>query len=201
MTALIWMPLSEATAIYFMSPLLVVAMSPWMLGEQVGRAQWLAVTVGFVGMLLVVRPSADLPWLGTVLMVMAAVSYALFLVLTRQLAGKVAAEVQYATTALICLVVTAVPVPFFLPEPWPSMGGMLLIIGVCATNGLGQVLLIAAFQRVEASTLAPFNYCHLIMAVAFSTFWFGRPPDAWALGGMACIIAAGVFLATRRRLG
>lgn len=198
MTALLWMPLSEATAIYFMSPLMVVALSPWLLGERVGRVQWLAVTVGFAGMLLVVRPGGDLPWLGTVLMGVAAVSYALFLVFTRKLAGKVPPDVQYVTTALICLIVTAIPAPFFLPDLWPDAVGLLQIVGVCALNAIGQILLIAAMQRAEASTLAPFNYCHLLMAVAFSTFWFGRPPDTVALCGMALIVAAGVFLAVRR---
>ena len=88
MTALIWMPLSEATAIYFTSPLIMVALSPWLLGERVRAAQWAAVAVGFAGMLLIVRPGADLPWLGTLLMAVSAVSYAVFQVLTRKLAGR-----------------------------------------------------------------------------------------------------------------
>ena len=117
MTALIWMPLSEATAIYFTSPLIMVALSPWLLGERVRAAQWAAVAVGFAGMLLIVRPGADLPWLGTLLMAVSAVSYAVFQVLTRKLAGPVPGPVQYAYTALICLIATALPAPFFLPDP------------------------------------------------------------------------------------
>ena len=68
MTALLWMPLAEATAIYFMAPLMVVGLSPWMLGETVGTRQWLAVGAGFCGMLLIVRPGGAVSWLGTVLM-------------------------------------------------------------------------------------------------------------------------------------
>ena len=63
MTALIWMPLSEATAIYFTAPLIMVALSPWLLGERVRAAQWGAVAAGFAGMLLIVRPGGDLPLL------------------------------------------------------------------------------------------------------------------------------------------
>ena len=175
MMALIWMPLSEATAIYFTSPLIMVALSPWLLGERVRPVQWAAVAAGFVGMLLIVRPGGDLPWLGTLLM-----------------------PVQYAYTAFICLIVTALPAPFFLPDPWPGPTDMALIVGLGACSGLAQILLIAAFQRVAAATLAPLNYFQLLLAVAFSTFWFQRPPDGLALAGIAMIMASGIFLALRR---
>lgn len=198
MTALIWMPLSEATAIYFTSPLIMVALSPWLLGERVRPVQWAAVAAGFAGMMLIVRPGSDLPLLGTVLMAVSAVSYAIFQVLTRKLSGKVPGPVQYAYTAIICLVVTALPAPFFLPDPWPDLTDAVLIIALGTCSGLAQILLIAAFQRVSAATLAPLNYFQLLLAVLFSTFWFQRPPDTLALAGMALIMASGVFLAMRR---
>ena len=198
MTALIWMPLSEATAIYFTSPLIMVALSPWLLGERVRMAQWTAVAAGFGGMLLIVRPGSNLPWLGTLLMAVSAVSYAVFQVLTRKLSGRVPGPVQYAYTAFICLIVTGLPAPFFLPDPWPDWSDMLFITSLGACSGLAQILLISAFQRVSAATLAPLNYFQLLLAVVFSTFWFQRPPDGLALAGMALIIASGVFLALRR---
>ncbi|MDG9968743.1 DMT family transporter [Achromobacter mucicolens] len=197
MTALIWMPLSEATAIYFTAPLIMVALSPWLLGERVRAAQWGAVAAGFAGMLLIVRPGGDLPLLGTLLMAVSAVSYAIFQVLTRKLSNKVPGPVQYAYTAFICLIVTALPAPFFLPDPWPGTADTVIILALGACSGLAQVLLIAAFQRVPAATLAPLNYFQLLLALGFSTFWFQRPPDALALAGMGLIIAAGVFLALR----
>lgn len=198
MTALIWMPLSEATAIYFTAPLIMVALSPWLLGERVRAAQWGAVAAGFAGMLLIVRPGGDLPLLGTLLMAVSAVSYAIFQVLTRKLSNKVPGPVQYAYTAFICLIVTALPAPFFLPDPWPGTADTVIILALGACSGLAQVLLIAAFQRVPAATLAPLNYFQLLLALGFSTFWFQRPPDALALAGMGLIMAAGVFLALRQ---
>lgn len=197
MTALIWMPLSEATAIYFTAPLIMVALSPWLLGERVRAAQWGAVAAGFAGMLLIVRPGGDLPLLGTLLMAVSAVSYAIFQVLTRKLSNKVPGPVQYAYTAFICLIVTALPAPFFLPDPWPGTADTVIILALGACSGLAQILLIAAFQRVPAATLAPLNYFQLLLALGFSTFWFQRPPDALALAGMGLIMAAGVFLALR----
>lgn len=201
MTALTWMPLAEATAIYFTSPLIIVALSPWLLGEHVRPRQWLAVCGGCLGMLLIVRPGGNLPLLGTILMCVAAVCYALYQVATRKLAGRAKPEIQYGYMAAICLLVTAIPAPFFPPPVWPDAGDWLLIgaLGLC--NAAGQLLLLAAFQRAPASLLAPVNYVQLLLALCFSALLFGRTPDAIAGMGIAMIVAAGVCLTlpSRRR--
>jgi len=201
MTALVTMPLAEATAIYFTAPLLMVALSPWLLGEAVGRTQGLAVSLGFVGMLCIVRPGAKLPAAGTALMVLAAVCYALFQLLTRRLSGQIAAPVQFTHMALVCLVVTSLPALFTPPGPWPDAAETALLIGGGLLSGGAQLLLLAAFRRAELATLAPLNYLQLLLAVGISTLWFDRVPDTPALAGMALIAAAGLWLArvaTRR---
>lgn len=198
MTALTWMPLAEATAIYFTSPLIVVVLSPWFLQEKVGPAKWLAVMAGFAGMLLIVRPGNSLPLLGTVLMAVSAISFAIFQLLTRRLAGKVDGHIQYSYTAFVCVVITGLPAPFFLPDPWPGLGDFLFILSLGICNSAGHLFLIAAFQRVAASTLAPLNYGQLLMAVAFSTILFDQAPDPLAMSGIVLITAAGVFLALPR---
>ncbi|OZI61765.1 DMT family transporter [Bordetella genomosp. 11] len=198
MTALTIMPLAEATAIYFTSPLIMVALSPWLLGERVGPMQWSAVIAGFAGMLLIVRPGGDLPWAGTVLMAIAAVCYAFFQLLTRRLSGLVPAPVQYAYMALACLVITGTPAFFVLPSPWPEWPQLLLLLAGGACSGLAQLLLLAAFRRVQASVLAPLNYIQLMLAVLISAFWFDRPPDAVAMAGIALIIGSGAWLALPR---
>ncbi|KQP02349.1 DMT family transporter [Pseudorhodoferax sp. Leaf265] len=199
MTALVTMPLAEATAIYFTAPLIMVVLSPWLLGERVGRAQWTAVLLGFAGMLCIVRPGGSLPLVGTLLMAVSAVCYAIFQVLTRKLSGLVPGPVQFAHMALACLIVTNIPV-LFMPHvtlpPWPEMA---LLIAGGAVSGSAQLLLLAAFRRVGAATLAPLNYVQLLLAVLISTLWFQRPPDALALVGMALIGVAGVYLARARR--
>ena len=198
MTALTWMPLAEATAIYFTAPLLMVALSPWLLGEQVLRSRWIAVLVGFGGMLLIVRPGNALPVVGTVLMAVAAVCYAVFQLLTRRLAALVPGPVQYAYTAMICLVVTLIPAPFFWPTQPVAWPDALLLLAGGACSGAAQWLLLAAFERVEASTLAPLNYLQLMLAVLISSFVFHKPPDALAIAGIALIAAAGIYLARSR---
>jgi drug/metabolite transporter (DMT)-like permease len=199
MTALIWMPLAEATAIYFTAPLLMVALAPWLLKERVPRSCWAAVTVGFIGMLFIVRPGGDLPRLGVILMAISAVCYAIFQLLTRRLAGRVPNQVQYAYTALVCLVMTALPAPFFLPSVRPPTADILLLLLGGGCSAAAQWLLLAAFARVEAATLAPLNYIQLLLAVLISTLWFQRPPDGLALTGIALIVAAGIYLARVRK--
>ena len=199
MTALASMPLAEATAIYFTAPLIMVALSPWLLGEQVGRVQWIAVLLGFVGMLLIVRPGNNLPVAGTVLMAISAVCYALFQVLTRKLSGVVPTSVQFAYMAVFCLVITNLPAIFTPIEALPNTAQILLLLAGGFVSGGAQLLLLEAFQRASASVLAPMNYLQLLLAVLISTFWFRRPPDTLALYGMLLIGAAGVYLAWPRR--
>lgn len=198
MTALIWMPLAEATAIYFTAPLVIVALSPAVLGERVGRSRWVAVGLGFCGMLLIVRPGNDLPLIGTLLMAVSAVCYAAFQLLTRRLSGLVSPALQYGYMALICFVVTAVPAPFFWPTQPVAVADVLLLMGAAAASGIAQLLLLAAFRRVEAATLAPLNYLQLLMAVLISSFWFARTPDAIAGAGIALIVVAGLYLSLGR---
>ncbi|MCZ2495363.1 EamA family transporter [Xylophilus sp. Kf1] len=199
MTALVVMPLAEATAIYFTAPLFMVALSPWLLSERVGRVQWIAVGLGFAGMLLIVRPGGALPLWGTLAMGLSAVCYAMFQILTRRLSGLVPAPVQFGYMALFCLVITSVP-GFFVAHPTlPDLPTALALLAGGGVSGLAQLLLLAAFRRVSAATLAPLNYLQLLMALVISTVWFRRPPDAWALAGIALILAAGTYLATARR--
>lgn len=199
MTALVDMPLAEATALYFTAPLFMVMLSPWLLGERVGRVQWTAVALGFAGMLLVVRPGGNLPLAGTLAMLLAAVCYAVFQILTRRLSGLVPAPVQFAHMAVVCLLVTSTPTLLAAHIPLPSWPQALLLLGGGLVSGCAQLMLLGAFARVSAATLAPLNYIQLLLAVLISALWFHRPPDGFALAGIGLIIAAGVYLATAGR--
>lgn len=199
MGALVTMPLAEATAIYFTAPLLMVALSSRWLGEVVRPMQWVAVWVGFAGMLLIVRPGSQLPLFGSALMAVSALCYAVFQLLTRQLAGKIAAPVQYAHMACVCLAVTAAATVVVWPQRWPSAGEWgILLLGAVASCG-GQLLMLAAYKRVAASTLGPLNYLQLLLVVAISAFWFGQVPDVLTLAGTALVAAAGLYLVWPRR--
>ena len=194
MQALRTMPLAEATAIYFLAPLIIVALSPWLLGEQVRRAQVIAVIAGFAGMLLIVRPGGTLPLTGTLLMLMAATAYALVQVLTRRLTGRIGMEQQFAWTAVACTVMTVLSLPLADSLAWPGAHDFAQMVLIGVLSGVGQYLLIEVFQRASASSLAPFNYFHLLLAVAFSVLVFGQRPDLLAMSGIAVISLAGLSL-------
>ncbi len=106
-------PLADATALVFISPLVVTALSPWLLGERVGARRWSAVTVGFLGACIVIRPGAGLLDWGGLLAVAAGVVYACFLILTRKLAGSAPATVTLAHTALVGALVMSLALPLF----------------------------------------------------------------------------------------
>lgn len=201
MTALVTMPLAEATAIYFTAPLVMVALSPALLGERVGRHQWAAVLIGFAGMLLIVRPGSRLPLAGTALMVVAALAYAMFQLLTRKLSGRVPPHTQFAYMAALCLVLTPLPALAGPPAAFPGWAALALLVAGGLVSGLAQLLLLAAFRRAPLATLAPMNYLQLLLALLISTFWFQRPPDGPALAGIALIAAAGLALARAPRPG
>lgn len=194
MQALHTMPLAEATALYFLSPLIVVALSAWLLRERVGPRQWAAVLAGFAGMLLIVRPGGTLPLTGTALMLLAAGAYAMVQVLTRRLAGHVGMTEQFFWTAVVCFVMTLLSLPTADTLTWPPAADLAWMVLVGLLSAVGQYLLIRAFQQVPASSLAPFNYFHLLLAVAFSIVVFEQRPDALALVGMATIAGAGLVL-------
>ena len=194
MPALQYLPLAEATAIYFLAPLIVVLLCPLVLREKVSAQQIAAVLMGLAGMLLIVRPGGDLSPVGSGLMLVAAFSYACVQLLTRKLAGRTTGEQQYLYAAIVCAVMGTIVLAIYWPTIWPGawdIGGMLLI-GLL--SGIGQYLIIRAFALVPASALAPFNYFHLLLAVIFSMTVFHQTPPLVAVIGMLLIAGAGLSL-------
>ena len=194
MPALQFMPLGEATALYFLAPLIIVVLAPVFLGEKVHRKQYLAVAVGMIGMLLIVNPSGDLSPIGSGLMLVAAFCYAMMQLLTRKLTGRVISEQQFFYTATICAPMGLVVLFLYWPQIWPDTHDMLelLLMGMCGSAG--QYLLIYAFKATPASILAPINYFQLVLAVIFGQLVFGHTPGLLSFMGIVLIAAAGLSL-------
>ena len=194
MPALQFMPLGEATALYFLSPLIVVLLAPLLLSEKVHVKQYLAVGVGMIGMLLIVNPGGTLSPIGSALMLVAALCYAMVQLLTRKLTGRVMSEQQFFYTAAICAPMGLVVLFMYWPQVWPDTSDILelLLMGLC--GGAGQYLLIYAFKATPASILAPINYFQLVLAVIFGQVVFGHMPDLLSFTGIVLIAAAGLSL-------
>jgi drug/metabolite transporter (DMT)-like permease len=193
--ALTWLPLTTATAIGLMAPLVLVALSVPLLGEHVGPRRWLAVAVGFMGALIIIRPGGDVHW-SAILVVVSTVLYALFQVQTRRLAALDDPRTTAAYTMAVAFVVSTITVPFFWITP-ANLIDLLVFIGIGVTGALAHIGLIKAFEYAEASLVAPFDYGQLIGAAVFGYVIFAELPDLWTWVGAVIIVASGIYVARR----
>lgn len=195
MPSLQYMPLAEATAIYFVSPLIVLIFAPIMLGEKVGLKQYLALSAGMIGMLFIVRPgSGEISLIGTALLLTSATSFALVQIFTRKLAHRAQSEQIFVYAAGTSWCLGAVTILFFWPTLWPTSTDWAWIVLMSLCGGLGQYALIYAYKFVPASTLAPLNYFQLVLAVLYGELLFGQMPTLSSLAGIALVVAAGLSL-------
>mgnify|MGYP002632171635 CR=1 FL=1 len=192
------MPIADALALVFISPLLVTALSPVLLGETVGIRRWTAVFFGFIGALIIVRPGFTVIGTGALLALGAGVVYALYVVATRKLAGSAPPLVTLAYTALLGAIIMTVVVLMFQWVP-PSPADWLLMGAMGAVAAAGHYLLIKAFEHAPASVLAPFGYTEIIMATFAGYAFFGDFPDHWTWLGVMVIIISGVYISLRER--
>lgn len=199
--ALRFLPLAEASAITFLAPMFAIVLSMPVLGEKPTRARWLAAIIGFVGIVILVRPGSAVFHPATALLVVAALANALYQLLTRRLPN----DTPYTTLFYSALLGTAglsLLLPFAdLPHEVTARDGMfLLLLGVLA--GVGHWLLIGAFLAAPASLVAPFTYLQMIWATLYGYVVFGQLPDRLSAVGMAVIVASGVGLVLHeRRMG
>jgi drug/metabolite transporter (DMT)-like permease len=192
-SALKWVELPTATAISFMGPLIVTALAPFLLGEQVGRTRWLAVGVGFLGALVVVRPGMEGANQAALLVLASASASALYQIMTRKLASQDPAETSITYIALAGFVLTSVPLPFVWVTP-ASLWHALVFVGLGLFGGFGHYFLVRAFELAPAPVVSPFNYGQLIGAAVLSYSVFGQIPDAWTWLGAFIIVASGIFM-------
>ena len=198
-TAIGKVPLADATAVSFTSPLLVAALAGPMLGERVDLRHWLAIGAGFAGALIVIRPTggATNPYLFLVLGNSAC--YAAYQILTRRVAAFDRPETSVTYSALIGTLVLSVVAPLSFKAPAGlSEWGMLATLGLL--GGLGHYLVARGLTLGPASILSPFHYAQLVGAAAMGFLVFGDVPSAWTWVGASIIIASGLYIAWREAM-
>jgi drug/metabolite transporter (DMT)-like permease len=197
-SALAYLAVPELTAIFFIAPLLVTALSAPILGESVGIARWAAALVGFLGVVIVIRPGSAAFQVAAVLPIMGALCWASALMFTRRLGGIDPPLTTLTCSALVGFVLLSALVWIaWVPLSWPQLM-MGALIGIASTTG--HYLVILAYRHGDASVLSPYAYSQLIWATAFSWSVFGSIPELWTYAGAAVIIASGLFTAYRERL-
>ncbi|MEX0922596.1 MAG: DMT family transporter [Rhodovibrionaceae bacterium] len=191
-------PLASASAILFIGPLLVTALSMPLLGEHVGPRRWGGVCVGFLGALVILRPGTEVFELAALLPLTAAFGYAFYQIMTRMVARTAEPPMtSLVYTALLGAVFTSLLVPFFWVPP--SLEAWLLMGLMGVFGGIGHFTLIKAFESAPAAVITPFGYTSIVWATFYGFFIFGELPDMMTLFGAAIIIGSGLYVFHRER--
>jgi len=193
------LPLSEAYAIFFVAPLLITVFAALWLGERIGRQRWLAIAVGFAGVLIVLRPTGGgaLTLAGLALLA-TAVTYAASAITVRVLGRSDSTQsMVFWLMAMVAAGAGALALPGWRaiqPTHWPA------IAGIAVTGSLGQWAITEAFRRGQASFIAPLEYTALVWGIGLDwTLWRTLPGPVTFLGA-AVIIASGVYLIRREKV-
>jgi drug/metabolite transporter (DMT)-like permease len=198
-TALRYIPMADAVAINFVSPLLVTAFSIPILGEHVGPRRWAAIVVGFAGAMVIIRPGmGEVHWavfmpLGT------ALCYALHQILTRIASRTDDSRTSLFWTSAVGVLGTSALVPFFWTQP--DATGWLLMVATGTAFGFGHYLLIRGLEVAPASLLSPFIYTQIVWTALLGYLVFDQFPDRWTVTGVGIVIASGLYVWRRETAG
>lgn len=199
-TGLRTLPLAEAISIGFAAPLFVTALSVPILGERVGVRRWSAVVVGFVGVLVMTRPGAAAFQPAALLILAAALFYALAMLITRR-------QARSDTTPAILFYGTALSLAaslLVLPFGWraPDAADLPVFVAIGLVGGLGMAFMTQAYRHAPAAVVASFDYTALVWGVLIGWLVWRELPDAWVWLGAGIVIASGLYIIrreTRRR--
>ena len=189
--ALRYLPLAEAAAITFVGPALTALLSGPMLGDKVDGRQWLAVLLGFGGVLIIMRPGGGVLSLAAVFPLATAILFSVYQIVTRKLSGREHPYTMLFYTAIVGAAITSIAVPMHWVTPTPGQAGFVVCIGLL--GGFAHLLLIRAMEHASPSTLAPFIYSQLIWSTLLAYLAFGDFPEPMTLVGMLVVVAAGLL--------
>ncbi|HEX2019134.1 MAG TPA: DMT family transporter [Aurantimonas sp.] len=205
--ALEFMPLADASAVFLIQPMIVTLLSGLLLKETIGWRRIVAAAVGFLGALVIVRPSYAVFGLPSLFPVVAAVCAALYMIVTRKVSkgARPLTMLFYSglggSAVLFVLMLMAYPLDMpALRFSWPGSAEvwqLLLLTGL--VGAVGHLLFILAYRLAPASVLAPFGYVEIISAVLLGYLIFAEIPDGPKWLGMAIIVGSGLFIYARER--
>lgn len=192
-----FLPLATTSAIQFTSPLWISILSIFLLGEVVGWRRWTAIAIGFVGVLVVVRPGLDAFHPASLLSVATAVAAALYFIDTRRLTGiDATATQQFHAAALPTLVFAPLAAYYW---QWPQgTANWFAFIAIGFWGWAGHQLATVALRFAPASVVAPFTYFQIVPMVFAGYLLFGDQPDFWVYVGAIIVIVSGLFVLYRQ---
>lgn len=198
LTAVTLLPLTVTGSIAFTMPLMLSALSVPLLGESVGWRRWTAIVVGFLGIIIIVRPGTEAFHPAALLTLAAALFTALYFLLTRKLARHDSIATQQLYSGLVATICFA-PLAF-LQWTWPTDSvGWALFFLIGTFGFVGHQLSTTAHSLAPAALLAPFAYTQIVWLTAVSWLVFEQPPDVWIFVGAPIIIGSGLYIWLRER--
>lgn len=193
-----YLPLTVTGSIAFTVPLMICALSVPLLGEQVGWRRWTAIAVGFLGVLVIVRPGTDAFHPASLLCLLAAFSTAFYMLFTRRVSGFDSPATSQFYVGIFATALLLPIVPFFWS--WPSTAdGWFAFFAVGVFGFVGHQLITIASGLAPATVLAPFSYFQIFFMAASSWLVFQQPPDVWLYVGAPIVIASGLYIWQRER--
>ncbi|ODT03522.1 MAG: multidrug transporter [Mesorhizobium sp. SCN 65-20] len=194
--ALQTLQLAETVSINFASPMVITALAGPMLGEWAGWRRWLAVSVGFIGVVVITRPGLGGFGIGHLFSICAMLSSSMYTIMTRQMGGRETAEslILYSAIVPAVFMLPALPLAGSLPA---HLYDWVVLFGLGVFGGFGHWLLIKAYQRATATALAPYPYLQMVWMIILGWLVFDQLPDRWTLAGAAIIVASGLYIIHR----
>ena len=187
--------LTKALTLAFVAPLIVTALSPFILGEIVGYRRWLAVIIGFIGSLIVIRPGLIEFNLATLAALGTGFFYGIYFIITRKLHTADSPLLTLLITGVVGAIILSAYMPFSWIEPNPNQWLFMFCIGLCAS--VGHFFLILSLKYADASKLAPFSYFEIVTNVIIGYYFFSDFPDIWTWVGLLIIINSGIYISIR----
>ena len=196
-TSMILLPLADAATLLFAGPLFVTALAPTMLGEHIG---WAAVMVGFIGVVIMMRPTPEAIQPLALVPIVAALFSTFRDIATRRISATESTNAIMVWSTLGLVIVGLLTIPFgWVAVGWVDLS-LLAFAGIL--SGVAHILMVEAFRVAEAALVSPFKYSAVIWAVALGYFIWGTVPDQFILVGGGFVIASGLYILhreTRRR--
>lgn len=193
--ALKYLPIADTLAIFFVQPILVTALSPFILGEHVGIRRWTMVFIGFIGVLIIIRPGFQELNPGVFFALGAGALSAVYILLTRHLTGSVSPIVTTFQTSLIGAIALSLAMPWIWHDVSLNQWLLLGALGFFAI--LGHYFITKAYNYGEASLLSPLGYSEMVTAVIFGWYFFGDFPDFWTFVGVGILISCAIYISIR----
>ncbi len=189
--------MAKALTLAFVAPLITTALSPIFLREKVGFRRWVAVIVGFVGSLIVIRPGFIEFNLATIAALGTGFFYGIYLIITRKLHSSDNSLLTLLLTGVVGFILASFLVPFVWTAPTINQWSLLSLMGIFAC--LGHLFLILSLKYADASKLAPFGYFEIITNIILGYYFFMDFPDLWTWVGLSIIVCSGIYISFRER--